>query len=32
MKKILLGNGKKYYKANLHCHSTISDGKKLRKS
>lgn len=31
MKKILLGNGKKYYKANLHCHSTISDGKKTPK-
>ena len=28
MKKILLGNSKKYYKANLHCHSTISDGAK----
>lgn len=31
MKKILLQNnenGFKYYKANLHCHSTMSDGKK----
>lgn len=31
MKKILLSdneNGFKYYKVNLHCHSTLSDGKK----
>ncbi len=27
MKKILLDENKNYYKANLHCHSTISDGK-----
>lgn len=26
MKKILLDNTKNYYKANLHCHSTKSDG------
>lgn len=26
MKKILLDKNKKYYKANLHCHSTKSDG------
>ncbi len=28
MKKILLDNTKKFYKGNLHCHSTQSDGKK----
>lgn len=28
MKKILLNPEKSYYKANLHCHSTISDGSK----
>ncbi len=31
MKKILLpesGNGIRYYRANLHCHSTFSDGRK----
>lgn len=31
MKHILLpeeGNGIKYYRANLHCHSTVSDGRK----
>lgn len=28
MKKFLLTNKKNYYKANLHCHSTISDGTK----
>lgn len=28
MKKILLGENKNFYKANLHCHSTLSDGKK----
>ncbi len=27
MKKILLDGDKNYYKANLHCHSTKSDGK-----
>lgn len=27
MKKILLDSSKKFYKANLHCHSTKSDGK-----
>lgn len=27
MKKILLSTEKNYYKANLHCHSNISDGK-----
>ena len=27
MKKILLDGNKNYYKANLHCHSTKSDGK-----
>ena len=27
MKKILLDENKNYYKANLHCHSTYSDGK-----
>ncbi len=27
MKKILLDRGKNFYKANLHCHSTLSDGK-----
>lgn len=27
MKKILLDNKKNYYKANLHCHSTKSDGR-----
>ena len=26
MKKILLDSGKNFYKANLHCHSTNSDG------
>lgn len=28
MKKILLDSKKNYYKANLHCHSTVSDGVK----
>lgn len=28
MKKILLTSQKEYFKANLHCHSTISDGRK----
>lgn len=28
MKKFLLDPKKSYYKANLHCHSTISDGRK----
>ncbi|MCI8388438.1 MAG: PHP domain-containing protein [Clostridiales bacterium] len=28
MKKILLSNALNYYRANLHAHSTISDGKK----
>lgn len=28
MKKILLDSNKKYFKANLHCHSTVSDGSK----
>lgn len=27
MKKVLLDSTKNYYKANLHCHSTNSDGK-----
>ena len=27
MKKILLDPAKNYFKANLHCHSTKSDGK-----
>lgn len=27
MKRILLDNTKNYYKANMHCHSTYSDGK-----
>ena len=27
MKKYLISPGKKQYKANLHCHSTLSDGK-----
>lgn len=27
MKKILLDSNKKFYKANLHCHSTNSDGR-----
>ena len=27
MKRILLTSDKNYYKANLHCHSTNSDGK-----
>ena len=27
MKKHLLPYGKRYYKVNLHCHTTISDGK-----
>ena len=26
MKKILLGQYKGFYKANLHCHTTCSDG------
>ena len=26
MKKILLDSNKNFYKANLHCHSTKSDG------
>lgn len=28
MKKILFGKDKGFYKANLHCHSTVSDGTK----
>lgn len=28
MKKIFLSQNKKYFKANLHCHSTVSDGQK----
>lgn len=28
MKKVLLDSSKPFYKANLHCHSTISDGTK----
>lgn len=28
MKKIFLTRKKNYYKANLHCHSTVSDGEK----
>ncbi len=28
MKKVLLDKSKNYYKANLHCHSTLSDGTK----
>lgn len=28
MKQILLTKDKPYFKANLHCHSTVSDGKK----
>lgn len=28
MKKVLLTSEKKFFKANLHCHSVISDGKK----
>ncbi|MBQ8894862.1 MAG: PHP domain-containing protein [Clostridia bacterium] len=27
MKKQLITNGDRWYKANLHCHSTVSDGK-----
>ena len=27
MKKYLLPEGGKFYKANLHCHTTVSDGK-----
>ena len=27
MKKVLLGTKKNFYKANMHCHSNISDGK-----
>ena len=27
MKRYLLPHGKNFYKANLHCHSTVSDGK-----
>ena len=27
MKKYLLPEGGQFYKANLHCHSTVSDGK-----
>ena len=27
MKKYLLPNTGNYYKANLHCHTTLSDGK-----
>ena len=27
MKKVLLGSKKNFYKANLHCHSNLSDGK-----
>ena len=26
-KRILLGKGKNFYKANMHCHSNLSDGK-----
>ena len=28
MKKFLLSEGGNFYKANLHCHTTLSDGKK----
>lgn len=28
MKKVLITDEKNFYKANLHCHSTISDGRK----
>lgn len=28
MKKVLIDENIKYYRANLHCHSTISDGRK----
>lgn len=28
MKRILLDSKKNFYKANLHCHSTVSDGRK----
>lgn len=28
MKKVLLDSNKNYYKANLHCHTTVSDGRK----
>ncbi len=28
MKKFLFPEGRKFYKANLHCHTTVSDGKK----
>ena len=28
MKKILLNEALPFYRTNLHCHSTISDGKK----
>ncbi len=28
MKKFLLTDKKNFYKANLHCHSTVSDGRK----
>ena len=27
MKKVLLDGNKKFFKANMHCHSTLSDGK-----
>ncbi len=27
MEKILFGNKKNYYKGNMHCHSTLSDGR-----
>ena len=27
MRKYLLPNTGKFYKANLHCHTTVSDGK-----
>ena len=27
MKHYLLPHGQNFYKANLHCHSTVSDGK-----
>ena len=28
MKKMLISKEKNFYKANLHCHSTVSDGSK----
>ena len=27
MKKVLLDANKNFYKANMHCHSTLSDGR-----